>query len=396
MDRAATLASTAALRAESRALKSKGLHRSLFGITSPRGATFVAGRRRLVNFGSNDYLGSGTDPAVARAAADACRRWGTGSGASRLLSGNLALHVSLERRLAAFKGEEAATVFSSGYLANLGALTALAGEGDLVVLDRLNHASLVDGARLSRAKLWVYPHRDAAALDALLARASGFRRKLVATDAYFSMDGDTAPLDRLLEVSRKHGALLVVDEAHSTGVFGPRGRGLAEAFRLEGKIDVVMGTLSKALGSVGGFIAGSRALKDHLTNRARTFIYTTAPAPAASAAALACLGWITKDPAPRERLWRNIRVLREALREAGIPVLESEGPVIPVPVPSPAEGARLQASLAKEGLYVPLIRTPSVPRGAERLRVSVTAAHERAHLDALVRTLKPRRKRSTR
>jgi len=332
-----------------------------------------------------------THPRIAGKAAAAVRVWGTGSGASRLLSGNLSIHAELEKKLAVFKREETATVFSSGYLANLGVVTALLNEKDVVLVDRLNHSSLIDAARLSGAKLRVYPHRDVSSLDRFLAGAKGFRRRLVLTDAYFSMDGDIAPLDKLLEVCRRHDTFLMIDEAHSTGVFGKSGRGLTEHFGLTGKIDIVMGTLSKALGSVGGFVAGSTTLREYLVNRARTFIYTTAPSPSASAAAIASLDLIQKEPRLRRKLWDNTRFVREGLAALGFSLMGSEGPIIPVLVGDTQRTLRFGEFLRQEGIFAPAIRPPTVPKGTDRIRLTVTAAHERKDLEKLLAVLKKAR-----
>ncbi len=377
-----------ALQQELDGLKEKALYRSLRNISFQSGSRIRIDRKLFINFASNNYLGLATHPRIAGKAAEAARVWGTGSGASRLLSGNLSIHAELEKKLAAFKGEEAATVFSSGYLANIGVVTALLNEKDVVLVDRLNHSSLIDAARLSGAKLRVYPHRDVSGLDRLLAGARGFRRRLVLTDAYFSMDGDIAPLDKLLEVCRRHDAFLMIDEAHSTGVFGKNGRGLSEHFGLTGKIDIVMGTLSKALGSVGGFVAGSATLREYLVNRARTFIYTTAPSPSASAAAIASLDLIQKEPGPRQKLWDNSHFTRDGLKALGFSLMGSEGPIIPVLVGDTRRTLRFGEFLRKEGIFAPAIRPPTVPKGTDRIRLTVTAAHERKDLEKLLAVLK--------
>ncbi len=272
-------------------------------------------------------------------------------------------------------------------------MTALVGEQDVVLCDRLNHASLVDAARLSKAKLWIYPHRDTDELARLLGRAASFRRRLVVTDAYFSMDGTVAPLDRISAICGERGAWLLVDEAHSTGVYGKTGSGLTEHFGLSGKIDVVMGTLSKALGSVGGFIAGSRTLRDYLVNRSREFIYTTAPAPAASAAASAAIDVIRRTPALRKKLWANAEYLRGALTAEGFDLMGSEGPVIPVRMGDTALSLAFREHLSKSGFFAPAIRPPTVPKGTDRIRLSVSAAHETRHLDALIEAFRRGRKK---
>ena len=318
----------------------------------------------------------------------AAKKWGTGSGASRLLSGNLGIHEELEKKLARFKKEETATVFSSGYLANLGVLSALANEKDILFMDRLNHASLFDGARLSRATWRVYPHRDLGVLKKLLSKAGSFRRRFVVTDAYFSMDGDVAPLGDLLDLCERHNALLIIDEAHSTGVFGKTGRGLTEHFGIEGRAPVVMGTLSKALGSVGGFIAGKREIRETLHNFSRPFIYTTAPSPLASAAALSALTLIEKDASARTRLWNNVKFMRETLLGAGFDLMDSEGPILPILTRDTAKTLRLKNRMKAEGFIVSAIRPPTVPKGTDRLRISLSAAHGRAPMASFVRHLK--------
>ena len=374
-------------------LRKKNLLRTLLPVESQDGRHLWIGRKKLLNFSSNNYLGLATHPSVKSAAILATRQWGAGSGASRLISGNLKIHEELEKKIAQFKREEAALIFSSGYLANLGAVTALANEGDVVLVDRLNHASLIDAARLSKAKFWVYSHRDVAELANLLSRAQGFRRRLVLTDAYFSMDGTVAPLDRLLEACRSHSAMLMVDEAHSTGVFGKKGSGLVEHFGLSGQVDVVMGTMSKSLGSVGGFVAGSAALRDYLINHAREFIYTTAPVPAASAAALASIEWIEKNPARLHGFWRLIHTARAQLKEAGFDLMDSEGPIIPLLIGDTRRTLKFHDFLKKEGIFVPAIRPPTVPKNTDRLRISLKATHTPGQIHQLVKTLQKAKKR---
>ena len=369
-------------------LKEKKLYRSLEVLNSSNSATIQIGKKSFLNFSSNNYLGLSTHPKVIEAAKSALEKWGAGSGASRLISGNLGIHEELEKELAGFKKEEAALIFSSGYLANLGAVTSLLDERDVVLVDRLNHASLVDAARLSKAKLWVYPHRDVAVLSKLLSRAKNFRRRLVLTDAYFSMDGDVAPLDKLLEVCRDHDTILMIDEAHSTGVYGKTGAGLSEHFGLQGQMDIVMGTLSKALGSVGGYIAGRRILREYLVNRSREFIYTTAPAPAASAAALQAVKIVQKSPDLRDKLWRNIHSVREKLTELGFDLMGSEGPVIPVLIGGTKKVLEAKELLLKKGIFAPAIRPPTVSKGTDRIRISLMATHTKAHLEELVAILK--------
>lgn len=381
------------LRLEIDEVKKQDLYRSLEEVSLERGARIRVDQKSLFNLSSNNYLDLASHPRVIRAANRALKKWGAGSGASRLLSGDLKVHEDLEKEIAQFKNEESALTFSSGYLANLGVVTSLLNEKDLVLVDRLNHASLVDAAKLSRAKLWVYPNRDVSELDRLLSRAKGYRRKLVMTDAYFSMDGTVAPLDALLGVCEKHDALLMIDEAHSTGVFGRSGAGLTEHFGLQGKIPVVMGTLSKALGSVGGYISGKKELRETLVNRSRMFIYTTGPAPAASAAALESIRVIRDEPQRREKLWRNARFLREGLLGAGYDLFDSLGPIVPVRIGDPSKAVRVRDLLRREGIFAPAIRPPTVPRGTDRIRLSVTAAHSKNDLEKTLRIFRKIRDR---
>ena len=370
------------LSGEIQTLKNKKLYRSL-----------DLSRKNQIDFSSNDYLGLTENPSIRKKTIEAVRHYGSGSGASRLISGNLTIHELLEKKIAHFKHEESALIFSSGYLANLGAVTSLVDERDVVLVDRFDHASLIDAARLSKAKLWVYPHNDIDALRNLSERAKNFRRRLVLTDAYFSMDGDVAPLDRILNICEETNSLLMIDEAHSTGVFGKTGRGLTEYFGLEGKIPVVMGTLSKALASGGGFIAGNYILKETLINRAREFIYTTAPPPAATGAALASLEWIEKNPQAIEKFWRMIRKTREDLSEAGFDLMNSQGPIIPIVIGQTEKTLMFRDLLKKEGVFVSAIRPPTVPKNSDRIRVSLKATHTPDEINCLIGALKKGRKK---
>lgn len=330
---------------------------------------------------SNNYLGLATDPRVTAAAADAARTWGSGSGASRLVSGTLALHSELEQRLAAFKGTADCVLFSSGYLANLGAIPALIGRGDTVVSDQLNHASIIDGCRLSGADIVIYPHGDAAACGEQVARARG--RVLVVTDSVFSMDGDQAPLAELAAIVERHGAWLMVDEAHATGVLG-RGAGAVAALGLGAQVDVLMGTCSKALGSAGGFIAGSRALCDYLRNRARPFIYDTAAPPSVLAATLAALAVIEKEPERCQQVAAAAGYLATELRALGYTVPWPAAAIVPVLIGDSALAMRLSAYLRQAGVLALAIRPPTVPRGTARLRLCPMATHTAEQLAQVV------------
>ncbi len=379
----------AALSAELDDLRRAGLLRALRRVERRDGAAVVVDGRPAVDFSSNDYLGLASDPRLARAAAAVLRSQGTGAAAARLISGNHPLHEALEESLAALKGTEAALLFPTGHAANVGTIPALVGRGDAVYSDALNHASLIDGCRLSRAELRVYPHADLDALDAMLGEDDGrFRRRLVVTDAVFSMDGDLCPLDRWTEVARRHGAWTYVDEAHGTGVLGSHGRGSTERWGVEGEVDVVMGTLGKALGTAGAFVAGSRTLRDLLLNRARSFVFTTGTPPALAGAALEALRVVRDEPWRRDALRARARRLRAGLAALGHPAPgEDDGHIVPVPIGDPRVAVAAGEALRERGFLVGAVRPPTVPPGTSRLRLTVSAAHTEAHVDALLAAL---------
>jgi 8-amino-7-oxononanoate synthase len=342
--------------------------------------------RPFVNLCSNDYLGLAADPRLRRAAADAAEREGAGAGAARLIAGDLPVHGALERRLAAFKRAEAALLFNSGYHANAGVPATLVGRGDAVFCDVLNHASIVDGCLLSRAELVRYRHLDVAELSDLLARTKA-RRKLVVTDSVFGMDGDGAPLRDIAEACERHGAMLYVDEAHATGVLGQTGAGLAEALGVTDRVDVHMGTLGKALGSFGAYVAGSRRLVDLLVSKARTFIFTTALPPAACGAALAALEVLAGEPARRERLGALSSRMKAGLERLGFDVSRVIAPIFPVVLGTEERALAASGALRARGFFVRAIRPPTVPRGTSRLRVALTAGHSDAQVDAFLGAL---------
>ena len=315
-------------------------------------------------------------------------RWrstGSGPAASRLVSGNLQPYEDLERRLAAFKGKEAALVFSSGYAANVGTITALVGEKDAVILDKLDHASIIDGARQSGATIRVYPHKNVKKLEAILQQSGSFRRTLIVTETVFSMDGDLAPLAEIVELKERYGAWLMIDEAHATGLYARNRRGLAEAAGVEDKIDITLGTLSKALGSLGGFVVGSQVLIDFLRNRARSLIYSTALPPAVCAASAAAVDFVMSERGQerRDRLWRNVSLMKNGLSALGIQN-DSRSPIIPVIIGNEAATVEASRRLYERGIFVPAIRFPTVPKGKARLRVTVTAAHEQSDVEQFV------------
>lgn len=365
-----------------------GLHRSprrLQGVEGPYGLT--PDGRTVVVFCANDYLGLASDPRPGQAMAQAAVDQGAGSGAAHLVSGHRPEHEALERDLAAWTGREAALLFSTGYMANLGVIDALVGRGDTVFEDRLNHASLLDGARLSGARLRRYHHADPEHLDALLQKDTG-RHRLVVTDGVFSMDGDCAPLPALARVARRHGAWLMVDDAHGLGVLGRSGAGLlAEAGLGQADVPVLVGTLGKALGSFGAFVAGSQVLIDALIQSARTWIYTTAPAPAQAAATREALAMARDQDWRRDHLGRLIRRFRDGAADLNLPLMPSKTPIQPVLVGEAGQALAASRALEARGYWVTAIRPPTVPPGTARLRVTLSAAHADHHVDGLLGAL---------
>lgn len=362
-------------------LREQNLYRSCSEVEEVRGGRIRVDGRWLIHMASNGYLGLHLHPRVIAAAKKGCDEFGAGSGSARLIGGTLSLHARLEEKLAAFKQAEAALVFPTGYMANLGIITALVGPGDLVIGDHLNHASLVDACRLSGASFRVYPHLDAERLgEALKSRIGRYRRVLVVTEGVFSMDGDIAPLPNIAEVARRTGAWLLVDDAHGTGVLGAAGRGSLEHFGISTEEILQMGTLSKALGSVGGFVAGPKVVIDYLKNKARSFIYTTASSPASLAAALEGLAVLEQEPSLRENLFRNVRIWVAGLREAGYRLMSAESQIVPVWTGDNNGTMRMARLLLEAGVYAPGIRPPTVPAGACRIRTSLTALHEEADI----------------
>lgn len=343
--------------------------------------------RRLVDFSSNDYLGLAAHPALAAAMAACATRCGAGSGASHLVSGHGGEHEALEEELAAFTGRPRALLFSTGYMANLGVVTALAARGESVLLDRLSHASLIDAGLLSGARFRRYPHCDAAAARRLLAESTP-QTTVLATDGVFSMDGDIAPLAALSEAARAHGAWLVVDDAHGIGVLGTQARGALELAAMTCEdVPVLVGTLGKALGSFGAFVAGTADLIDLLIQRARSYIYTTALPQPVAAATRAALRIVREEPWRRERVLALTARFRAAARQAGVPLADSVTPIQPIPLGSAQGALAAQRALREAGFWVVAIRSPTVPAGAERLRITLTAGHQESQIDALVEAL---------
>ena len=378
-------------------LEGKGLLRSLKTVQSRPSARVVVDGKSLVNFASNNYLDLASHPDVVAGARKALEEWGAGATASRLLGGALELHERLEAALAAWKGLPACAVFPSGWHANTGALPALAGPGDAIVLDRLAHASLVDGARLSKSKILVFAHNDPEDLGRVLRRAPAGGRRWVVTESVFSMDGDAAPLVELAAAAERDGGRLYVDEAHATGVLGPEGQGVVRALGLEARVGASMGTLSKALGSQGGFVAGSGDLVRWLHNKARSFIYSTALNPAAAGAALAAVDVAKSDEARRGRVLSLAGRLRDGLARlgarppskplGGVYAAFERGPIVPFIVGESGAAVALSKKLWDEGFFAPAVRPPTVPDGTARLRFSVTAGHTEDEVDRLLDVL---------
>jgi 8-amino-7-oxononanoate synthase len=361
-------------------LRDLGLHRRLRLISGPQGPRVTLDGRPVLLLCSNNYLGLADHPRVRGAAAEAAMRWGTGAGASRLISGNMQPHRQLEERLAAFKGYDSALLFGSGYLANTGTIAALADRGEVIFSDQLNHASIIDGCRLSRAKTFVYRHGDLEHLAWGLHEA-GERAALIVTDGVFSMDGDLAPLEQLASLARDHGCRLMVDEAHATGAVGPGGRGSVAAAGLSGEVDLVVGTLGKALGSYGAYVCASRELTEYLLNTARSFIFSTAPPPPAVAASLAALELLESHPHRVKRLAENATTLRTALVAQGLEVGDSSTQIVPVEVGEAAPTMELCERVLERGVFAQGIRPPTVAEGKSRLRFTVMATHRTGELE---------------
>lgn len=355
------------------ALKEKGRYRFLRRLSTPQEARIVLDGRELLNFSSNNYLGLASHPEVVAALEEHARRYGVGSGASRLISGHMDVHAELEDAMARFKGAPACLTFSAGYLANLGILATLGGKGATIFSDEWNHASIVDGCRLSRSRVEVYRHADASHLDDLLAACSS-PRKIVVTDGVFSMDGDVAPLPELVEVKERHGAILVLDDAHATGVLPPHGRGSADHFGLSGRVDLQMGTFSKALGTYGAYLCAGKRTIEYFVNKCRPFVFNTGLPPAIAGATLAALRIVTREPERLGALWENMRLFRREMEERGRPV-RSDTAIVPIVVGSDRDTMAASGALFDRGVFVHGIRPPTVPEGTGRLRLTLMATH---------------------
>lgn len=363
-------------------LNQKSLLRTLRRINSAQGPRVKIDEREIILLSSNNYLGLANHPRVKEAAIRGIEKYGFGSGASRLISGNMTLHEELEERIADFKGTEAAILFNSGYTANIGIIPALVGKGDFIYSDELNHVSIIDGSRLSRAEIRIYPHKDMTVLEELLKKDKNNGRKLIVTDTVFSMDGDIAPLKDIYNLSQKYSAFLMVDEAHATGVLGSKGRGAVEHFALKGENIIQMGTLGKALGTFGAYIVGSKDLIVYLRNKARSFIYTTSLPPAVAAAAIEAINIIAEDDSLIKGLWDNRKVFIDGLHSLGFDTLSSETPIIPVLAGDIHKALEMAETLYEECIYAPAIRPPTVPEGSSRIRTTVMANHTKEDIEA--------------
>jgi glycine C-acetyltransferase/8-amino-7-oxononanoate synthase len=368
-------------------LHDQHLLRRLRTIASATGPTVILDNREVILLSSNNYLGLATHPTVVEAAVAATRQYGAGSGAARLVCGTLPPHETLETALAQFKGTAAALTFASGYLANISVIPALIGKDGLILADRLCHASLIDGCRLSGATFRIYRHRDMNHLEQLLARRASAKPTLIVTDGIFSMDGDVAPLADIALLAERYDVTVYVDDAHGTGILGRTGRGTLEHCEVESRFPYHMGTLSKALGSAGGYVVGSAAFIAYLVNTCRAFTYTTAPPPATAAAATAALHVIEREPERRARLWQNRERLAQGLRRLGFHLTESESPILPIVIGDPGRAVTLSHTLLTHGVYAPAIRPPTVPPATSRIRLTITSEHTAEHIDSALAAL---------
>jgi len=362
-------------------LEQKGLRRRLRKVEGSQGRRLTIDGKELLNLCSNNYLGLADDPRLKRAMIACIEKDGVGSGASRLVCGNMSMHEALEKKLEEFKGTEAALVFSTGYMANVGAISSLLSREDVIFADKLNHASIIDGILLSGAEFKRYAHNDMNSLEESLKKTEGFKKRAIITDSVFSMDGDCAPLKEIVHLAQKYDCTVMVDEAHAIGVFGKKGCGLVEHLGLENKIDIQMGTLSKAAGSFGAYVCGKKILIDFLINKARSFIYTTALPPAVCAASLEALKIIEGEPQRRKQLWENTKYFKVELERLGFDTMNSKSPIIPLLIKDSKLAVDFSKELFDKGILVQAIRPPTVPANTARLRVTVMATHTREDLD---------------
>ncbi len=369
-------------------IRDKDLFRVLTELQTGQSPEIRIDGKNYILLSSNSYLGLSTDPRVKKAAQEALEKYGTGSGGSRLVSGSTDLHRNLEERISKFKKTEAAILFSTGYLANVGTISSLVGPGDVIYSDELNHASIIDGCRLSKAEIKIYKHCDIDHLNHILSKDNLKSRKLIVTDTVFSMDGDLVPLPGIVELAEKYDCMLMIDEAHATGVLGNRGSGATEYFGVEDRVPIVMGTLSKAVGSLGGYIAGCQKLIDFVRNRVRSYIFDTSLPASSLAASLAAIDIIEFEPERREHLWRLIKKFKLGLEKIGLTVLPSYSAVIPVLIGDAKPALDFSLRLRENGVYTPAVRPPSVPPGKCRIRATLMATHNEEQIDRALRAFK--------
>jgi len=363
-------------------LKEAGLYNRIRTLGSPQGAWLMVDGKRVLNFCSNNYLGLANDPVLVKTAQEYTQKFGVGPAAVRSIAGTMDIHLELERRLAAFKGVEAAITFQSGFTANLATLPALVGKEDVIFSDELNHASIIDGSRLSGARIARYGHADPASLEKVIQENAGsYRRGLIVTDGVFSMDGDIAPLDKIYEIAEKYDILLMVDDAHGEGVLGTGGRGIVDHFHLHGKVDVEVGTLSKAFGVVGGVVAGSAVIVEWLRQRGRPFLFSSAVTPADVGACIAAVDILESSTERVDRLWANARYFKEEMKKLGFDTGVSTTPITPVMLGEAPLAQQFSRELFEEGVFAMSIGFPTVPRGKARIRVMISAAHQKEDLD---------------
>jgi len=377
------------IKKEIKSLRANYLFRSLKEVEKRNRLKIEIKGKNLVNFCGNDYLGLATDARIKQCAITAIKKWGTSASASRLVSGNFSLHLALEERLKKFKNAESALVFPSGYQTNLGAISSLVGKDDVIFSDRLNHASLIDGARLSKARIEIFPHLDLGALEKKLAQAKGYQRKLIIIESLYSMDGDIAPLKRISSLAEKYQAWVYLDEAHSTGVLGKTGRGALEHFGITTFPEnfILMGTLSKALVSQGGFVCASKEIREYLINRARSFIYSTGLNPPALASALKALEIIEQEKERIDLLRENVHFARNGLLSVGIKLKSEPSPIIPIIIGNAKRAVQISQKLFALGFFIQAIRPPSVPEGSSRLRLTISAGHKKDEMERLLEAL---------
>jgi glycine C-acetyltransferase len=370
---------------EVRELRDSGSAMDLNVLSSPQVPRSVVNGKLVINLCSNNYLGLTTHPRMKAAAADALERFGVGTGSVRSIAGTMTLHEELEQKLATFKHTEAALVFQSGFSCNSGIIPVLAGDGDVIITDELNHASIIDGIRLSKASRRIFPHADMNALEDALRESASARRRLVVTDGVFSMDGDVAKLPEIVELAERYGAMVYVDDAHASGVFGKNGRGTVNHFGLDGRVQVQVGTLSKAIGVLGGYVASTQALRELLISRGRPFIFSTSHPPAVTAACIAAIDVLESEPGLIDKLWENTRYFKTRMSESGFDIGKSESPITPIIVGEDRKAGELSNILFREGVFAPGIAFPTVARNRSRVRTIVTSAHTWEDLEEGVR-----------